>query len=124
MEPEFDIRLAVDSQGVVRVTVLGDLDIATRGILQDRLSRLGEAGFAAQLDLSALRFIDASGLAAVINSVADANIAGRSLNVDRHLSRSVARLLELTGVADYVWPPGRSEETVTRGSSVTPLSIW
>jgi len=56
------------------------------------------------LDLSALRFIDARGLGAVISSVAEAARRGWDLQVDRNLSACLARLLELTGAADYVWP--------------------
>lgn len=101
----FALRQRVEGDGFVRVVVLGELDVATADILHDRLRAFGHAGRAVLLDLSAVRFIDARGLRAVISSVADAIALGCELRVDRNLSDCVARLLELTGATDYVWPP-------------------
>jgi anti-anti-sigma factor len=103
---QLDIRSAIDPGGVVRVAVFGELDLATGDSLETRLRQLGEEGRAVVLDLSALAFIDASGLRAVIHSVADASREGRRLEVDRRISRSLAKLLTLTGTAGYVWPAG------------------
>jgi anti-anti-sigma factor len=99
-----DIHLVGDAQGIVRLTVLGELDVATAGMLRARIRDLCDARCAVVLDLSALGFIDASGLRAVIESVAQGRQAGWDLEVDQCLSASVARLLELTSAAGYVWP--------------------
>ena len=117
MHPQgFHLWEVVERDGVVRVGVVGELDVATADIVVDRLRALGHRGCSVVLDLSSLRFIDARGLRAVIVSVTDALAFGWELRVDRNVSDCVARVVDLTGAAAYVWPPG--DATVRTSSRI------
>jgi anti-anti-sigma factor len=104
------LRQSVDSDGCIRVLVIGELDLATAEVLEDRLQALGEPGVRVVLDVSELSFIDARGLAAVISSVAEAARRGSELYVDRNLSACFAGGSARHGVARPTaagarWPP-------------------
>jgi anti-sigma B factor antagonist len=77
------------------VTVSGELDLASAGVLSETLEReLSEDG-RVLLDLSAVTFIDSTGLAAIVNAARGAN-GQLELSVD--LRPQARRLMELTGV--------------------------
>jgi anti-sigma B factor antagonist len=87
-------------QGVWRIEVSGDLDLATA-------PRFGEAVAAAcehgarliRLDLSGVTFLDSSGLRAILDASNGIEMAGGHL-VCTGLSGAARRVLELTGVLD------------------------
>jgi anti-anti-sigma regulatory factor len=58
----FDLRQSINGDGLIRVAVVGELDVATADLLAVRLRALGEAGLAVVLDVSLLSFVDARGL--------------------------------------------------------------
>jgi anti-anti-sigma regulatory factor len=111
----FDLRQSIDGDGLIRVVVVGELDVATADLLTVRLRVLGEAGRAVLLDVSRLSFVDARGLRAVTSSVAEAAHQGWDLHVDRNCAACFERLLELTGAADYVWPPSDAGQALRPG---------
>jgi anti-anti-sigma factor len=106
-----------------QVRVAGDLDIATGPSLDQILRRLDAAhpGSQVVLDLSAVTFIDCSGLGALLRA--------RNLFGDRFWLRvippTVSRLFDLTGVdatfavlSDDVAPPGSASNPECTATSI------
>jgi anti-anti-sigma factor len=83
------------------VHVSGELDIATAPQLEQRLRESRSQGRVAVLDLSALAFMDSSGVHAIVDACIRARQAGGRLVVLRG-PPNVDRLFTLTGTADYV----------------------
>ena len=102
--PSFEIRESVDGDGAVRLTLIGELDIAVADAVEQRLRQHREDGRPARLDLSQLDFIDSSGVQAVVLGLKRARQDGRELEVDRHVSASVQRLIEMMGIGAQLWP--------------------
>ena len=99
-----EIRQQDDPDGSLRLTLVGEIDIAVAGQLAERLSLLARARRPVRLDLSQLRFIDCRGIGAIVTARKDARRSGWTLEVDRRVSASVARIVELAGVAPLLWP--------------------
>jgi anti-sigma B factor antagonist len=98
------MRESREDDGTVRLTLVGELDIAVAAALRERLRRYADAGQAVRLDLSELEFIDSSGVQAVVLSLRDARRQGRSLEVDPHLSATTKRMIEIMGIEPHLWP--------------------
>lgn len=92
--PHFEI-LEREEHGWVHLVLTGDLDVASASALGDCLSQLAARKAAVRLDLSRLEFIDCTGLHALIRAIDDAQSNGWRLQIDRHVTHQVARLLEL-----------------------------
>jgi len=88
----FEIQ-QTDEPGLIRLTLVGELDLSTAPLLKERLSSLRSDALVVRLDLSKLAFIDSSGLHVLLEAVHD---AGRLLQVEPELAPQVRRLLELT----------------------------
>jgi anti-sigma B factor antagonist len=93
-----------DRDGTLRLALIGELDIAVAGGLQDRLRQYADAGRDVRLDLSQLDFIDSSGVQAVVMALKDARGRGRGLEVDRRLSATTRRMIEIMGIERQLWP--------------------
>lgn len=102
--PSFEIRESVDTDGVARVTLVGELDIAVADGVEERLRRLRESGRRARLDLSQLDFIDSSGVRAIVLGLKRARQGGQELEVDRQISPTVQRMIEIMGIEAQLWP--------------------
>ncbi len=98
------IREHLDADETLRLTILGDLDLAVAGKLSARLAELKATGHPVRLDLSQLAFIDSSGIQAILIALTDARWTGWRLEVTRELSPSVARAAEIVGIAQVLWP--------------------
>jgi anti-anti-sigma factor len=83
--------------GTAALAVAGELDLATVPALQDALAQL-DGTPALELDLSGVRFMDSSGLRALLTARRDAQAAGRRLRLVG-VPPAVARVLELTRTA-------------------------
>ena len=97
------------SLGDVHLVALhGELDLATAAGLAEWLDDL--AGSDVVIDLAGLTFMDSSGIGAIARARRRLAASGTSLVVVRPQPQ-VLRLLELTGVTDWVgeWDPGWSE---------------
>lgn len=79
------------------VRVAGDVDLTTADELQRVVRAQMEAG-PVLLDLSAVSFMDSSGLRVLDDLVRHSRAGGGDLWVDRDLPDSVAQILELTGL--------------------------
>ena len=89
----------VPERAAVRVCPAGDLDLATAPVLQGELAALRDAGFdRIILGLSALEFMDSTGLRLVLALDAEARRDGFTLSLVRG-SAAVQRVFELTGTA-------------------------
>ncbi len=76
----------------------GDLDLASAGHFERVLEEHRRTREAVVVQLNGLEFMDSTGLRLLLSAQADARRDGWSLKVDRDVSPSVARLIELTGV--------------------------
>lgn len=103
---EFGVRETVDSDGRIRLLLLGELDHATTEGLAQRLEQLKEAGSPVRLDLSSLGFIDSSGIRLLLISIRDARRDGWDLEVDRSVSWQVEDVIKLLGIDSVLWPDG------------------
>ena len=102
--PTFEIRESVDQDGLVRVALVGELDIAVAETVQERLRRLRDGGRPARLDLSELDFIDSSGVRAIVLWLKHARQSGSPLEVDRRIGGTVERMIEIMGIGPQLWP--------------------
>lgn len=94
----FRIEETVEPSGAVRLSLFGELDLATKQILQQRLWELKSRGARVRIDLSQLEFIDASGLTVLLNALDDSQKNPWSLEVDTCRPRHIARLLSVLGL--------------------------
>lgn len=102
--PQLRIEERSDDDGVLRLALGGELDLAVVDALDDRLVKLKRVGRRVRVDLAGLEFIDSTGLRELILAVADAERDGWQLEIDTHVSEPVRRVIELTGVRTQFWP--------------------
>lgn len=103
---EFDVRETVDSDGRVRLVLLGELDHATTEALVQRLEQLKRSGSPVRLDLSELGFVDSSGIRSLLISIRDARRESWELEVDPSISWQVERVINVLGIGSVFWPDG------------------
>ena len=102
--PSFEIREGADADGVVRLALIGELDIAVADRVEERFRQLLKEGGHVRLDLSELEFIDSSGVRAIVLGVKHARQSGSELEVDRRISPTVERMIEIMGIGSHLWP--------------------
>ena len=100
----FEMHQECDTDGVLRLSLIGELDLAATQGLQQRLRELKTECAAVRLDLSRLEFADSSGLRTLIKSAEDAPRDGWQLEVERNVTPQVGRVIELVGASAYLWP--------------------
>jgi anti-sigma B factor antagonist len=100
-EPQLLEVIESREDGRVRVRLRGELDLATSGLVANRLRELRAGGATVVLDLDQLAFIDASGIGVILAAAADARRDGWAFTVTRG-SAVVRRLFELLDIAAYV----------------------
>jgi anti-sigma B factor antagonist len=88
----------------VRVSVCGELDLSTAPKLADVLRHQVGLGHDVLLDLSAVSFIDSSGLHAIISAARAAGSQGRELTLHPVLAAQAQRLLEITKLHQVLLP--------------------
>jgi anti-sigma B factor antagonist len=104
--PSFEIRENVDADGLVRLALIGELDIAVADRVEERFRQLREDGRGVRLDLSRLEFIDSSGVRVIVLGLKQARQDGHQLEVDARISPTVARMIEIMGIGSQLWPGG------------------
>jgi len=98
---EFNVSVS-GAEERTTVSVAGDIDLATAPRLREvLLSVTGDV----DVDLSAVTFMDSSGLNALIAGRKHASGAGHGFAV-LHPPELVERAMQLTGLADYLHPDG------------------
>ncbi|MFF4195788.1 STAS domain-containing protein [Nonomuraea sp. NPDC001831] len=90
-----------DTPGAVVVTVTGEIDTTNALRLQEYLIRAARAGVPVVLDLAAMTFMDSKGLQALIHVHDELRAVGGGLHLAA-VQGTPARLLEITGVADFL----------------------
>jgi anti-anti-sigma factor len=96
---QLKIGLERDPQGV-RITLVGEVDLATVPELNRLLDQLADSEHRRVLiDLTGVEFMDSTGLGSIIRAVRAADANGHRLAVRRG-SPQVQRLFELTGLVD------------------------
>jgi anti-anti-sigma factor len=97
-------RHSADADGALRLTLLGEADMAVADDLSAHLRQLQRTASRVRIDLSQLRFIDLGGLDAIIGALAEARRTGWQLEVDPEVSPPVQRLIQYVGLARTFWP--------------------
>jgi anti-sigma B factor antagonist len=87
--------------GVAHLAVAGELCLSTSPEFETVVSALGDDTTVVVVDLSAVTFIDCSGVHAILDAAATLRAANRRL-VLVHSSAVIERLFELAGVRDEV----------------------
>ena len=93
----------VHARDATRLAVSGELDLATAEEFAERVRQLSAAGATVLLDLSAVAFMDSSGLNALVNTIREARGADRPIELESELAPQVKRLLELTRVDEFLF---------------------
>jgi anti-anti-sigma factor len=101
---EFWIDEYPEETGLIRLGLVGELDIAGADQLQQYLQAVAERGAPVLLDLRRLQFIDSSGLGELVRAVSDARREGRTLEIDDTLSPQVRQVIELLELQRVLWP--------------------
>jgi anti-sigma B factor antagonist len=84
--------------GVATVVLEGELDIATASVLDATLTDVERNGTGTMLlDLAGVRFIDSTGLRALLSARQRAETAGRTLRLT-NIPADVERVFDVTGV--------------------------
>lgn len=108
---EFGVEETADSGGSVRLRLVGELDQAGIGGLNQRLGELKQSGATVRLDLSGLEFIDSSGVRCILLSLRDARRDHWQLEVDPHVSWQVERVVNVLGIGPVLWPDGNERSS-------------
>jgi anti-sigma B factor antagonist len=103
-EPGFHAEAIRDGNNRVTVRLCGDLDIASAGAARRALEQLDAGIQQIVLDLGDITYCDAAGARFLLTARKQARTAGRDLVV-RHPSRSVRRVLAITGELPALCPP-------------------
>jgi anti-sigma B factor antagonist len=88
--------------GRVRLSLLGELDLASVPALDSCLRSLREQNQPVRLDLSQLDFIDSTGIHLLYRVLHDAREEGWQLQVDPELTPGVQRVLTLVKLKDFI----------------------
>jgi anti-sigma B factor antagonist len=95
--PPFSLHVTVGEDGATKVSVGGELDIATA----DEFLRAVQSGLATGavvIDLRELTFMDSSGVRALNMALRESAKNGRELRVSEAMHPSVIQVLEMTGM--------------------------
>lgn len=91
--------------GRLRLGLVGELDIASAGQLEERLRTLAVQGDPVVLDLGRLQFIDSLGLRELVRAVSDARRDNWNLELATTLSSQVRQIIDLLELRQLFWPP-------------------
>lgn len=98
----FAVVVSTIADHEVRVSVEGELDLVTAPELDETLKRELVASNDVLLDLSAMDFIDSTGLHAIVESVRTAKAVGRKLKLSPDLPQHARRLMEIVGLLPFI----------------------
>src|SRR5947209_7999205 len=92
--PNLEIYESRTDDGL-RLSLEGELDLASTPLLEDRLAPLRARRLPVSLNLSNLKFIDSTGLHLLVRMVGDARIKHWHLWIEPELDPHVMRLLKI-----------------------------
>lgn len=96
--PQFAIDVASPDAKPLHVLVRGDLDLTTSRVLGEALERALDDGNSVVLDLSAVTFIDSTGLSTLIRALRQSESNGGALALSPNLPAQIRRVFEITGL--------------------------
>jgi anti-anti-sigma factor len=99
-----EIDESEDADGELRLALSGEIDLSVASRLGTRLEELRRSRRRVRLDLSALEFLDCSGVGVILGALADARAEGWALEVDRQVSPLAARVIALAELDAALWP--------------------
>jgi anti-anti-sigma factor len=98
--PPGDGRLRIELEGrspaEAMLRLVGELDLVTTQQLRDELARHRAHGVRVVLDLSAVEFLDSTGLVLLMDLARERTNDGWSIALRRDVSPAVARVIEVT----------------------------
>ncbi|MEU4426572.1 STAS domain-containing protein [Actinoplanes sp. NPDC024001] len=115
---DFQLQTATE-RGRTVVSVAGECDLRSRDELTSALHTAVESAPLVIVDLSAVRFLDSSGLHALVSAHQAARRQAGNLHVV-NARGTVATVLEITGVIDLLRPPGEADGSRAH----TPEGSW
>lgn len=92
-----------DGDGMLRLVLVGELDLAVADDVRARLHELKLADQPVRLDLSELEFIDTSGIRTLLRAL-DETRDGWTLLIDRQTGAYVEQVIQITGLRSVIWP--------------------
>ena len=98
--------------GRLRLSLSGELDLASTAVLEDRLTRLRARKKPVRLDLSRLDFIHSTGLHLLIRELGEARAKRWELQIERDLSPQVMRLFKLVHIDHLVFDGAADERPI------------
>ncbi|WP_329274759.1 STAS domain-containing protein [Streptomyces sp. NBC_00691] len=111
-EPNLQVVVETRDARTAVLSVAGELDLDTADRLDDHLAeQFGQGRHHLVLDLTALEFMDSSGLNVLIRSVHRAREAGGDLYLAAP-NPAVRRILDITGVTTTIPPHDRVAEAL------------
>jgi anti-sigma B factor antagonist len=116
-ERTFAVHEKLDPDEAVRLTLVGDLDLAAAEVLTPRLAELKLAGRPTRLDLSQLAFIDSAGIQVLLVALTDARWDGWPLEIAPELSATVRRAAEIVGIGQVLWPQDPDQARAPRAEA-------
>lgn len=93
-----------DESGTCQLTLLGELDIRTAPLLNQRLEQLKRARTRVSVDLSRLEFMDGAGVRAVLDALVAAREDGWELTVREEVSLAIGELIRESQLEQLIWP--------------------
>ncbi|HTT31271.1 MAG TPA: STAS domain-containing protein [Solirubrobacteraceae bacterium] len=100
----FEMHEERDERGGVRLSLLGELDLAVADQLRTRLQEFAHEHTRVLVDLSGLQFIDSTGLQILITYLNEGADNGWEFRVEPNLTSQVRRVIELVGLDRMFWP--------------------
>jgi anti-sigma B factor antagonist len=97
VETDFAIELS-GGHTWARIAVAGELDLCTAPELREALEREHDAHRPTTVDLSAVTFIDSTGIMTLLNACRDAQENAWDLGIASPLSEAVTRTARVAGV--------------------------
>lgn len=105
MRESADLTIEDTNHGEWRVLVVtGELDLYSRSVLSDLIPSSAEGTTKLALDLTRVRFVDSSGLGAIVGASRQVRATGGALTLIAPPGSPVERMLALTGLSDLIRP--------------------
>ena len=90
------------SGGSLRLSLTGELDLASAARLEGRLARLRAKKSPVWLDLSKLEYIDSTGIHLLIQTVGEARIKGWPFQIEPHVRPQVMSVFRLVHLEHFL----------------------
>jgi anti-anti-sigma factor len=107
--------------GLLCLSLTGELDRYGVTKLEDRLARLRAPRSPVRLDLSRLEFIDSAGIRLLIQTIGEARMKHWEVEIDPHLSPPVERLFRLVHLDRFVLNQRLDADGRTRARAPDPM---